>query len=130
MTDASIYLYLAGWTGCLVGLHFGFALQVREKCWENKQEEPEQPEFQTQQKQKPQTGKGRGLPGETRGRRDRQTLRPHYETGSNGRQSVSISHLAGLASLLPLSFSLLARSAICLPQTHIYVMPTEGLAGP
>jgi len=52
MTDASIYLYLAGWTGCLVGLHFGFALQVREKCWENKQEEPEQPEFQTQQKQK------------------------------------------------------------------------------
>lgn len=30
MTDASIYLYLylylAGWTGCLVGLHFGFAL--------------------------------------------------------------------------------------------------------
>lgn len=58
---------------------------------------------------------------------------------ANGRQSVSISHFAGFpfyASPFPSPShshspcpcpTLLASSAICLPQTHIYVMPSEGL---
>lgn len=56
-------------------------------------------------------------PRQTHSQTDRQTLRPHYETRKGATKCFHFLRLL----FLP------ARSAICLRQTHIYVMPRQGL---